>query len=506
MSNISDLLNNVAEANNGAITLAGNVIGSLADISGAVSLVVGAVDLFLNDDQEILTQLNNIQTQIQEGFAAAAAEARAANILNRLNNLDPALAQAQSVLDNLKADLSQTPPVDEAYRLQQIQLCLDSVEQLNQDDKWLTNYADEIYYGSPFGPEADDLSDMWTGIVPPTPNADGTVFSCRYVLPDFLRVLFDFMLVAAAFEPKYTTLYQTPLQSYAARLQTVYNTSKQGLVTIRKPTASQLGILSFDADVQWWQNYSTVALFGPDEPPGPGQPSPGQWPYISSLSDSLAIPPSTLGAWRSAYGGSATGLLDWQGGASDPVPAYCAEVQESLTAPEFSAVQEYGVVHTYTGYSNISTYPPIPLPSTNPNVFWPQFSASLDLALQRNYKQAYSDLGLSTVWKTINVLNGLTGQPLLGVYDPDVVWTLRELNGILGSAFPPVPPSGISAQAVIAGLTTIATNMDAGESGVKPAPPLARPLSLRGSLSDALNAVTFTCRPGGTVPPPVNLE
>ncbi len=504
MSNISELLNNVAEANNGAITLAGNVIGSLADISGALNLVVGAIDLFLNDDQEILTQLNNIQTQIQEGFAAVAAEARAANILNRLNNLDPALAQAQSVLDNLKADLSQTPPVDEEYRLQQIQLCLDSVEQLNQDDKWLTNFADEIYYGSPWGPDAAaDQTDWWARLMAPTPNADGTVFSCRYVLPDFLRVLYDFMLVASAFEADYTTLYQAPLQNYAARLQTAYNTSKQGLVTIKKPTPSQLGILSFSQDVPWYESYGTSAMWGPDEPPGPGE-----FPYIDQLYSGGSIPPDQdVYQWHGPFQ-AVTSVLDWQGNvAQGPVPMRCVPLEAAgYVDPEYGYNQEYGVVHTYTGYSNISNYPPIPLPAANPNVFWPQFSASLDLALQRNYKQAYSGIGLDTVWTTINVLNRLTGQPLLGTYDPNVVWTLRELNGILGSAFPPQPPSGISAQAVIAGLTTVATNMDAGISGVKPAPPLTRPLSLRDALNNALKAVTFTCRPGGTVPPPVNLE
>ncbi|HZV77206.1 MAG TPA: hypothetical protein VFF63_05580 [Candidatus Babeliales bacterium] len=495
MSNISELLNTVAEANNGAITLAGEVIGSLADIGGAVNLVVSAIDLFLNDDQEILTQLNNIQTQIQNGFAAMAAEERAANILNRLNNLDPALAQAQSVIDNLKADLAQSPPVDEEYKLQQIELCLDSVEQFNQDDKWLTNYADEIYYGSLYDANPSSYTDCWTGIVAPTPNADGTVFSCRYVLPDFLHVLYDFMLVAAAFEPNYAELYQAQLENYSQRLQTAYNTSKQGLVTTQQPTPTQLGIFSFADNVPWWQNYNTSAMWGPDEPPGPGQ-----FPYLDSFPDAGGFdPPSVNPQWHSIYN-PVTAVLDWHGSVEQgPVPGHCNAV-ESFLDPTYGYWQEYGVVHTYTGYSNISNFPPIPLPSEKPNVFWPQFQASLSLALRRNYKQAYSDIGLASVWQTINVLNGLAGQPLLGTYDPDVVWTLRELGGILGSAFPPTPASGVSAQAVIAGLTTITTNMHAGVSGVAPAPPLTRPLSLRDALYFALHAVTFRCRPGGLPP------
>src|SRR5271165_3360133 len=126
MSNLGDLLNQVTESNDGAIKLAGNVIGTLADIAGAagavgavVNAVVGLIGNFINDDQEILSKLSDIQNQIRSSFAALDAELRAENILNRLNSLDPALAQAQAVIDQLKDDLSKTPPVDDEYRLSQ---------------------------------------------------------------------------------------------------------------------------------------------------------------------------------------------------------------------------------------------------------------------------------------------------------------------------------------------------------------------------------------------------
>jgi hypothetical protein len=491
MSNTSDLLNQLAGANNGPISLVGNVLGTLADVSGSVQAVVDLIGLFVNSNQEIVSQLNDLETEIQNDFAALNAELRAENILIRLNSLDPAVAEAQAAIDQLQADLSQSPPVDEGYKLQQIGYCLDAVEQLNQDDKWLTNFADEIYYGSSYDPTkpANDpgtTTDGWTGLLAPTPNADGTVFSCRYILPDFMKVLFDFMLVAAAFEADYQTEYQAALKSYTARLQTVYNTSKQGIVIMRTPDQAQVGILN--------GSYNVVYFYGQ------------YWPYLDGRQGGGTLP-GTQSQWHAPFTNStlplAYGPDGPQGG---PKPAQCADILPSLD-PGSYYFQDYGVVHLYSGYSNVSNYPPIPKPAVKPDVFWPQFSASLNLVIRRNFKQACAAVGLATVWNTINLLLRLTGDPPVGAYDPDVVWTLREIGQILGSAFGGAstpPPSGISAADTISGLETIVASMQEGSGGASPAPPVKRPMSLRNALNAALNAGTFTCVPGGTPPAPVN--
>jgi hypothetical protein len=143
-------------------------------------------------------------------------------------------------------------------------------------------------------------------------------------------------------------------------------------------------------------------------------------------------------------------------------------------------------VHTYSGYSSISYYPPIPLPTIAPDVFLLEFFAKLNLAIRRNWKDAYTTIGLATVWKTLKVLRSLTGDAPLAGFDPGSVWSLREINQILGSAFRdpsvPIPPE-------ISGFDTISRLAMAG--GL----PVSRPLSWRGALSAALKAATITPHP-----------
>src|ERR1051326_1820178 len=97
MSNLADLLKQVSGSNSKAIDLVGNVLGTLADVSGGVGAVVELLGLFVANDNTIVSKLNDIETEIQRDFAMLHAEQRAQNILNRLNSLDPPIAQAQTV-------------------------------------------------------------------------------------------------------------------------------------------------------------------------------------------------------------------------------------------------------------------------------------------------------------------------------------------------------------------------------------------------------------------------
>lgn len=503
MSDQSDLLTSLGSLNGEVTGAASVVLGSVSSMYGAVGSVVSLVsgifqliDQFVNSNQEILDKLNQLETTLQNDFKHLGEELRVTNLLNRLNSLDPASAQAQTVVDQLKDDLSQKPPVDEEYKLSQIGLCLDAVNQLDADDKWLTNFDDEIYYGS-------NGTDLWTGTLAPKPNPDGTVFSDRYILPDFLRVLYEFVLTAAAFENKFPVEYQVPLQRFAARLKWAHDTSKQGLVIMRQPTASEVGIIGAQYNsIFWWGNGG-----GPVGGSGPlggsllsGWISAGAtFPYITgSQPDARWCSPFMVGP--------AMVFNNGPGGA--PVPAPCVDIATGILDPGAYYFQDYGVVHLYSGYSKVSHYPPIPLPCWPTDAFWPQFSASLNLAIRRNYKQAYSAIGLAAAWNTINSLNHLTGDSPLGSYNPDVVWTLREIGQIFGSTFLGLygtPSSGISLSGVIAGLSTISQNMSQTSTGAIPLLGLTRPLSLRTALKGALDAVTFKCAPGGTPPAPINL-
>ena len=457
MSNLSDLLKQIAGVNSGAVDLLGNTLGAIADLSGGVGAIVGAITeligLFsLSNDNGVVAKLNDIQAEMEQDFAALNAHVRAENILARQNNLDPAFAQAQAVLDQLQDDLSQN--LSQEYKNARIGDCLYAVEQLNKDDKWKTVFADEIYYGS----EGDD---WWTGIVAPIPYPDGTVFTDRYILPYYLQVLSAFMLVAAAFEPNdWQTRHRLALQRFTTRLQIAYDTSRQGIVTLRMPTREQVGVPSGGYNVRhapadfgqggWQYGWWLVGL----EPyyyqyRGPGQPM-------------------DFGYW---FGQEFFG--HWLG-------------------------QEYGVVHTYSGYSSISAYPPIPPPAgyddgvswqstTPPDVFWAQFCGSLNLAIRRNWKEVYAAVGLATVWQTIDTLRRLTGDAPLAAFDADTVWTLREISQILG---PPTPELLYNS-----GGNTISRLAMAGNL------PPDRPLSWRSALNAALTAATITPAPPGPPTP-----
>ena len=383
MSNLADLLNAWGLKDSRAVEEIGAAIGIVADASGVVGAVVGIVDLFVkHDDPDIAQKLDAIKTEIQQGFATLQQESRAQQLLDRWAGLDPAAAQAQAVIDQLPDVLRQSPPISKELQLEQIGKCLEAVEQLNQDDKWLTVFDLEIYYGQDPSHPSPALSDYWTGVVAPVPNPDGTAFSDRFILPLFLRSLYVFMLVAAAFEPDYAAQYVVPLKRFTQRLQSVHDTSVNGLVTIRRP-----------------------------------QVPPANW-------DGSTYFPQ----WQ-----------DWQDGFDDQAPAPTKDGLSGRGGNNWP-FQEYGVIHTFTGYNNISYFPKFTYKSAVdrapvPIVVAPDFYARLNLGIKRNWKQAYIDLGLSSVRKTIDVLHKLVGDPPLSGHDPGAGWGLREIHEALGDGF-----------------------------------------------------------------------
>ena len=148
----------------------------------------------------------------------------------RNNSLAPAVAQAQTVVDQLKADFLQHPPVTDDYKLQQIGLCLDAVNQLDLETKWLTVFKDEVYA------DAAILTERWqlSGFTP-QPNADGTVFTDRYNTAYFMQVLSMFLVVAKVFDPDYLSNYAAPLSRFRKRLRWAYDTSADGIQFVNPP-------------------------------------------------------------------------------------------------------------------------------------------------------------------------------------------------------------------------------------------------------------------------------
>jgi hypothetical protein len=377
MSNLSDLLKNLQVKDGAAVQLAGNALGTLADlaggIGGAASAISGAIDLITNKQDEMVQKLDEVLNEIHNDFGELKAEQRAQHILDRLNNLDPAIADALKVFQTLKADLAAQPPLPEFARLEQIQTCLGAVDLLNNDDKWKTNFFDEIYY-----------SDPWSGDIKPDPDTDGLAFSKRFILPQFLRVLYLFETVGLALEPDFLAKFRESTfegaEGFVARLQKVYDVSLEGIVPIRTPKREELFI-----EVPLEHEYQTIS-------DGKG----GE--FLANA---------------------------WNGG----IP--------STMAPEF--FQMYGAVDKYAGFNSVGNFPPLPVPfpDTNPppdEEYFARFFARHSLSTSKRVKEVYAGLGLGDLRTTINTLRRLLGDAPLGDFDANLYWSLRDTISALGDA------------------------------------------------------------------------
>jgi hypothetical protein len=101
------------------------------------------------------------------------------------------------------------------------------------DAKWTTVFQDEIYYGQ-------DGGDFFAGVVAPAADANGLVFSDRYILPFFMMTVNIFMAVGAALEPDYHIKFRDAMRRYTARLQKTHDISKDGIVDMRRPTSEEI--------------------------------------------------------------------------------------------------------------------------------------------------------------------------------------------------------------------------------------------------------------------------
>jgi hypothetical protein len=233
------------------------------------------------------------------------------------------------------------------------------------NDQWTTVFVDEIYY-----------KDFWAG--PIEPQQRGIVFSTRFILPEYLRAVYVALVVTGAFDPGVVDPhspdfrdFKVEWQSWADTLLWVHNTAKDGMVPVRPPSPDQL-----------WYDDQGFLMDG----------VPGRF---------------VLSVWTAA----------------DP---YYIGIPYNPD-PEFA--QWYGAVDRYTGLSSAGNYPGVlPDPSGTPpsKAFFDQFYAKYNLAVIKRWKDVYIGLGLPYVWKTINLLRELSGDPPLPGADASH-WSLREV-------------------------------------------------------------------------------
>src|SRR5579863_6178163 len=99
MSNLGDLGQELSPPNTAALTLVGNLIGTVADFSGVAGAVLGIVNYFVATNDQVSMQLQQIQAAIQQGFATLELQQQASDVIARLNSLYPPTAQAQTAVD-----------------------------------------------------------------------------------------------------------------------------------------------------------------------------------------------------------------------------------------------------------------------------------------------------------------------------------------------------------------------------------------------------------------------
>jgi hypothetical protein len=422
MSNLSDLLKSVAAPNTAAIDVIGNSLGTLADLSGGVAAVAGAIGLFVSQDNKTEAELEKLQTVLKANFDAIKEDLKANNILTWENSFAQPVADARSVLQNLPAALSASPPVSNEFKLAQIGICLAAVDQFDFDPKWKKSYLDEVY----FDPSNDYGG--WGGPIAPTADADGTVFTDRYILPLFLRVLSIFVAVAAAYDQNYRNNYADALRAYTRRLKYVHDISMDGIQIIRLPTIDEAAL-----DI-------TRPVFTPEER------------YLNYT------------AWTFGFAASTY----WWPGA-------------------WIYFQFFGVVHSYSGFSSLGNYPPIPKANENSvalAIRAARFYARLAFANRARWKDVYIGVGLADVWDTINTLRKLTSDPPQPAFNPGRWWSLREVYGLLGDAYKDPSASGeVRAYATIARLTWL---VKFGDGPAANDPITGATLSWRSALSAAM--------------------
>ncbi len=236
MSNLSELIDNINDAQEDSNNLGGDILGTVADVSGNLGLIA----LGVNFVESLLPQDNQLQTvlaTIQNDFNALSSQIAAGDKLARMRDVDQGINPALGVFEQLPAIMSQHPPPSSDFILTQIQTCIDSVQFFTDfDDKWQAVQADLPYY-----------SDSWSGKLAPPAGDDGLVFNYTYTLPQFIRAIYIFLTTLGALAPTSLKLYTNVLTKCLNRLQFVRQTIvTSGIKLTRIPTMTDVGLIDTD--------------------------------------------------------------------------------------------------------------------------------------------------------------------------------------------------------------------------------------------------------------------
>jgi hypothetical protein len=363
-----------------ALDAVGAFVGLIADIGGVIGLAAWIAQVLQSNSQTVdLTQQE--LTVIDQNLRNLIASEQVDHLLERLRGLDAIAAPAQKALEMLPSSLPPNPPLSTDAKNGYIGDCVQALDSLASPDHWIANALETSYY---------DDGGEWAGrIAPDAPG--GVAFSTKHILPTFLRCLCYFISVGTIYDSNFIQNQKDRLQTYLNRLQTAYDTAKQGIWALPRPAKEDVLVQHFGALI--W--------------------SPGPWQV---------------------------GLQTFAGEEGETIPVF-------LFHSTFYRL--YGVVSRYGEYFKVGNYPPavndsspLNLPAAPPVPLYPDFAkfyATYDLKIIAARKVAYRELGLGITRKAINGLRAIAEGNRIIDFDPDMWFSLREISGPLASAFPDDP-------------------------------------------------------------------
>lgn len=245
MSNLSELFG-ISDKSTSAVKTIFAGIGAIADIAGAVTGVAGAVDAVISIAGKSKDQLAPVIAAINTAFAALNEHQKAADISQRLTNLDNVYGVAQSNMDVLKASVDAGPALDIGARIRQVRDCRDATDSLIGFDNtraagaFLAPFQDQVYYddsgqyvyqnfehgGSPILPITLDNG---YGAQAPMPESTGLIFSQIYVLPLFLYLETLFITIGFALVPDFINEFGGNISDDADYLMKIHDTIRDGM-------------------------------------------------------------------------------------------------------------------------------------------------------------------------------------------------------------------------------------------------------------------------------------
>lgn len=237
MSNLSEFITDVHDEDSSSLNKIGALAGTIADFSGVAGAAVTAVQVveMLAPAKDPLVVLFN---GIKALFEQVNDHIKAADALARYRQIDTSIAKAEAVLDTLKqaVDANSMHTLD---AVAQLQTCRQVVEELSQRSAWLAVYVDQIYYNDNWldppifnYPMVEDgeltTMDYGWGILYPSPDADGLVFTYTYVLANWLYAELIFLGTGLLLDPSFAAHYDDVLVSDANFLQTIHDEILRG--------------------------------------------------------------------------------------------------------------------------------------------------------------------------------------------------------------------------------------------------------------------------------------